>query len=167
VSEDPVPGWYADPTGRFEHRYWDGGAWTEHVARQGRATTDALDGSTVHTASARETQPIVEQHTGGTAADPSAVAWRPDGPARRTNTKAVLSLVLSLVWLFGLGSVAAIVLGVMARREIRERPDESGSGIATAGIVIGVLGILGMLLAVLAFLAFFTFGAGTSGSMFA
>ncbi len=32
-------GWYADPTGRSEHRYWDGSAWTEHVSRGGVATT--------------------------------------------------------------------------------------------------------------------------------
>ncbi|MEZ5295001.1 MAG: DUF2510 domain-containing protein [Ilumatobacteraceae bacterium] len=25
-------GWYADPSGRFELRYWDGGTWTEHVS---------------------------------------------------------------------------------------------------------------------------------------
>jgi hypothetical protein len=24
-------GWLADPSGRFVHRYWDGGRWTEHV----------------------------------------------------------------------------------------------------------------------------------------
>jgi hypothetical protein len=34
------PGWYADPSGRFELRYWDGSAWTEHVARQGQQFTD-------------------------------------------------------------------------------------------------------------------------------
>jgi hypothetical protein len=33
------PGWYADPGGRFDHRYWDGGAWTEHVSRGGVAET--------------------------------------------------------------------------------------------------------------------------------
>jgi hypothetical protein len=37
VPDDP--GWYADPSGHFEHRYWDGGAWTEHVSRGGVATT--------------------------------------------------------------------------------------------------------------------------------
>ena len=26
-------GWYADPAGRYELRYWDGWAWTEHVSR--------------------------------------------------------------------------------------------------------------------------------------
>lgn len=33
-------GWYADPAGRFELRYWDGGAWTEHVSRGGQQYTD-------------------------------------------------------------------------------------------------------------------------------
>jgi hypothetical protein len=34
-------GWYADPAGRFELRYWDGGTWTEHVSRAGQQFTDA------------------------------------------------------------------------------------------------------------------------------
>jgi len=33
-------GWYPDPSGRYELRYWDGNAWTEHVARQGQMYTD-------------------------------------------------------------------------------------------------------------------------------
>lgn len=33
-------GWYADPSGRFELRYWDGGTWTEHVSRAGQQYTD-------------------------------------------------------------------------------------------------------------------------------
>jgi hypothetical protein len=31
------PGWYPDPGGAFDHRYWDGTAWTEHVSRAGAA----------------------------------------------------------------------------------------------------------------------------------
>ena len=39
--ESTVPaGWYADPSGRFELRYWDGSAWTEHVSRAGQQYTD-------------------------------------------------------------------------------------------------------------------------------
>jgi len=34
-------GWYADPAGRFDLRYWDGGTWTEHVSRAGQQFTDA------------------------------------------------------------------------------------------------------------------------------
>jgi hypothetical protein len=33
-------GWYADPSGRFELRYWDGSQWTEHVSRSGQQYTD-------------------------------------------------------------------------------------------------------------------------------
>jgi hypothetical protein len=33
-------GWYADPSGRYELRYWDGAAWTEHVSRAGQQYTD-------------------------------------------------------------------------------------------------------------------------------
>jgi len=33
-------GWYPDPSGRHEHRYWDGSRWTEHVASHGRPGTD-------------------------------------------------------------------------------------------------------------------------------
>lgn len=33
-------GWYADPAGRFDLRYWDGNTWTEHVSRAGQQYTD-------------------------------------------------------------------------------------------------------------------------------
>ena len=32
--------WYPDPSGRFELRYWNGSAWTEHVSRNGQQFTD-------------------------------------------------------------------------------------------------------------------------------
>jgi hypothetical protein len=41
APEPAVPaGWYADPSGRYELRYWDGAAWTEHVSRAGQQFTD-------------------------------------------------------------------------------------------------------------------------------
>ena len=40
-AESAVPaGWYSDPSSRFELRYWDGAAWTEHVSRAGQQYTD-------------------------------------------------------------------------------------------------------------------------------
>jgi hypothetical protein len=53
--------------------------------------------------------------------------------------------VASLVFACGVGSLVAVVLGVMAKRQIRER-GEGGDGLATAGIVLGVLGLLAVLL---------------------
>ncbi|MEO7398282.1 MAG: DUF2510 domain-containing protein [Ilumatobacteraceae bacterium] len=40
-------GWSNDPYGRFQQRYWDGEAWTEHVATNGAASIDPLGDSTV------------------------------------------------------------------------------------------------------------------------
>lgn len=46
VSTEPATagaapaGWYADPSSRFELRYWDGSQWTEHVSRAGQQYTD-------------------------------------------------------------------------------------------------------------------------------
>lgn len=41
VSNSSVPAaWYADPSTRFELRYWNGKEWTEHVARSGQQFTD-------------------------------------------------------------------------------------------------------------------------------
>ena len=39
----PPAQWYADPSGRHTHRYWDGARWTEQVADDGRAGVDPLD----------------------------------------------------------------------------------------------------------------------------
>jgi hypothetical protein len=40
---DNAPGWQTDPTGRHDHRYWDGSQWTEHVSDAGVATTDPYE----------------------------------------------------------------------------------------------------------------------------
>ena len=43
VTPPRVPaGWYTDPSARHERRYWDGTAWTAHVADAGIAATDQL-----------------------------------------------------------------------------------------------------------------------------
>jgi len=39
-SSSTPAGWYHDPSGRYELRYWDGAQWTEHVARGGNQYTD-------------------------------------------------------------------------------------------------------------------------------
>jgi hypothetical protein len=42
VTAGPAPGWFPDPSGRFDHRWWDGTRWTETVSRGGTQTTDPL-----------------------------------------------------------------------------------------------------------------------------
>lgn len=41
MSEHAPAGWFPDPFGRHEHRYWDGGQWTEHVGSRGQQLVDA------------------------------------------------------------------------------------------------------------------------------
>ncbi len=38
----PVAGWYSDPLGNHELRYWDGWKWTEHVSDSGVQKIDPL-----------------------------------------------------------------------------------------------------------------------------
>jgi uncharacterized protein YxjI len=46
MTDAPAPeGWYPDPHGRHELRFWNGSAWTEHVSSHGRQTTDAPTGA--------------------------------------------------------------------------------------------------------------------------
>ena len=41
ASSPSVPAnWYKDPSGRFELRYWNGSAWTEHVSSGGTQSID-------------------------------------------------------------------------------------------------------------------------------
>ena len=40
---DITPSWQEDPTGRHDHRYWDGTQWTEHVADAGVAGVDPYE----------------------------------------------------------------------------------------------------------------------------
>lgn len=35
-------GWYPDPSGRHQHRYWDGSTWTAHVSTAGIASSSPL-----------------------------------------------------------------------------------------------------------------------------
>lgn len=74
-------------------------------------------------------------------AQPATHAAPPSAPPPTTshfNKAAIWSLVLSILWLGGLGSIAGIILGVSSRRRIAGT-GERGAGVATAGIAVGVV----------------------------
>lgn len=52
-------GWYPDPYGRHESRYWDGQRWTEHVASHGRQAVDAPNGGSYVPQVQRPTERVV------------------------------------------------------------------------------------------------------------
>lgn len=122
------PGWFPDPTGRHDHRWWDGAAWTAHVADAGVAATDPLT-SPPGTASDRVLPPVGPTPEVRPASDPVAIA---------ALAVSLGSLVLAFVPGFGLiAPIAAIVLAVLGRSRIRAsgRP---GDGIAISGLVVGI-----------------------------
>ena len=56
----------------------------------------------------------------------------------------IASLVLSLVWLGGLGSVLAVIFGVMSELDAH-RKNRKASGLALAGQLLGALGIVALI----------------------
>jgi hypothetical protein len=73
---------------------------------------------------------------------PAPPAFAPPAFVQRRTTRinpyAIASLAMSLLWLAWVGSLAAVIFGHIALRQIaRSRDTESGSGFAIAGPVIG------------------------------
>lgn len=78
----------------------------------------------------------------------------PSEEAADTNGLAIASLFLSIVWLFGLGSIAGIVLALRSMRQIRDSDGREGGRIlALAGLLIGIVG-LGSLGLVIVFVSY-------------
>lgn len=89
------------------------------------------------------------------AAPPAAAVART--PLRsRTTPLAVWSLVLSVLSLVlgPLGSIPGIICGHLAKRAIRRNPSLQGSGLATAGVVLGYFFLLAFLATVVFFVYF-------------
>src|SRR3954471_9715404 len=72
---------------------------------------------------------------------PAYVAYPAPAPARSTNGMAIASLVLGLLWLYGVGSILAIVFGHVAMSQIDgSNATQSGRGMALAGAILGYIG---------------------------
>jgi hypothetical protein len=74
----------------------------------------------------------------------SVPAYQPTASVQKTNGLAIASMVLGIVWIGGLGSLLAVILGLGSKRQIRRsNGSETGGGFATAGITLGIVGVLG------------------------
>jgi len=66
----------------------------------------------------------------------------PGEEAAETNGLAIASLFLGIIWLFGIGSILAIVLGYVGMKQVRASNGRQGGwAIALAGLVVGVIGL--------------------------
>jgi hypothetical protein len=63
---------------------------------------------------------------------------------------AIASLVLGLLWLYGVGSILEIVFGHVAMSQIdRSNGSQTGRGMALAGAILGYVGTAAMVLVLL------------------
>ncbi len=70
-------------------------------------------------------------------------------PASKMNGLAIVSLVLSILTLVGIGSIAGIVLGFVSRSQIRRsHGTQRGAGLGLAGVIVGFTTLSLVLLAV-------------------
>lgn len=75
------------------------------------------------------------------AADPPPPG-QPAAAFSQVNGLAIASLALAVLWLAGLGAVLALACGYQARRQIKNSAGrQTGSGLATAGIILGWIGV--------------------------
>ena len=77
-------------------------------------------------------------------------------PVRPTNTMAIIALVMAFVF-----APVGLVLGFIARRQIRETGEE-GDGLALAGIIIGGIFTALYVLLLVGFIILVTVAAGTA-----
>jgi Domain of unknown function (DUF4190)/Protein of unknown function (DUF2510) len=68
---------------------------------------------------------------------------------RGTNGMAIASLVLGLLWGYGLLSILAIIFGAIGMKQTGER-NQSGRGLAIAGLVLGIVGAVIALVVIIA-----------------
>ncbi len=115
MSDNPAS-WQPDPTGRHEHRYWDGSGWTDHVADGGVASTDAMDGPALDPtvtqpglgSAPTEAQPVVPDPTATRSAPPEDTLPPPDSAGGSNRSPRNLWIGAGV-----LGAIALIVLGFL------------------------------------------------------
>ncbi|MBU0640663.1 MAG: DUF4190 domain-containing protein [Planctomycetes bacterium] len=83
--------------------------------------------------------------------EPSPAPDQPDSAPLPPSRTAIASLAVGLLSLVVVGKlplgILAVVLGIAARRRIRDSDGQlGGSGLALAGIILGVIDIFGLLL---------------------
>jgi hypothetical protein len=54
---------------------------------------------------------------------------------------AILTYLFAALWLFGLGSALALVVGLLSLRRIRSQPGLRGTTVAWSGIAVALVGI--------------------------
>jgi Domain of unknown function (DUF1707)/Domain of unknown function (DUF4190) len=71
-------------------------------------------------------------------------------PARRPNGLAIASVVVGVLWMWWLGSLAAVIMGHVALRQIaRSGGAQTGRAVALSGLAVGYFGLTTLLAVIL------------------
>jgi hypothetical protein len=108
-----------------------------HASTEGRLTADELEDRMHHALSAR-TYGQLDALVADLPAHHPTLAATP-----KTSGLAIASMVMAFLWMGGMGSLIALVLGLLARKEISDSKGRvTGRGLAFGGILLGSLGVL-------------------------
>jgi hypothetical protein len=133
---------------------------------EGRLSKDEFDERCTQVMEARtygELAPIIADLPGGAGYGPSpSVPYPPYRPvARSTSALATGALVCGVleIFTFGMTGIPAVILGHMARNEIRQT-GKRGDSMALTGLILGYLAIAGWVIAMIAVAGVATRGGG-------
>ncbi len=113
----PGAAWYPDPTGRHQHRYWDGDGWTLHVADDGVAATEGGAPQPV-------VQPVVQQPVAQSTPVYATQVSEAATSSTASRGRGWIVGIAVLVAIVGIGATAMLALG---------RNDDTGTSATSGG----------------------------------
>ena len=126
------PGWYADPLGRFEVRYYNGSTWTADVSNGGQRFVDPL-GIDV----APHERPTAPTLASSTASNVGSIA---------TASMVLGIIAVAIAWIpfiVVFGAIAAVLALAFATLALhRSGPSDAGRSRAVVGLVTGASGLI-------------------------
>jgi hypothetical protein len=110
---DPsAPGWYPDPTGRHERRYWSGIRWSRHVDNGGERGDDPIEPDSREQPAVRTPAPAVPAvpeppQLAVEQFQPSYDRLQPPTPLQRPSRPWIVGVAAALLVMVGIGAVLA------------------------------------------------------------